>query len=102
MSVICCISYTIDPFQHAAFETYARAWLRIIPMLGGNLIGYFAPHEGDNTAALALIGFESLAAYEDYRRRLKADPEGAANFAFAEEKKFIRAEKRTFLTEVTA
>jgi hypothetical protein len=41
--------------------------------------------EGTNNIAIALISFESLAAYEAYRARLKADPEGAANFQFAEE-----------------
>jgi NIPSNAP len=31
------------------------------------------PHEGTNNIALALISFESLAAYEAYRARLRAD-----------------------------
>ena len=30
-------------------------------------------------------------------KRLKADPEGAANFRFAQEKRFILSEERTFL-----
>ncbi len=49
----------------------------------------------------ALISFENLAAYENYRARLRADPEGIANFEFAEENKFILAEQRTFLRKVT-
>ena len=97
MTVTCCIRYVIDPFQRAAFEDYARNWAEIIPRCGGDLIGYFLPHEGTNNVALALIGFESLAAYEAYRARLKADPDGAANFRFAEEERFILSEKRTFL-----
>jgi len=48
----------------------------------------------------ALISFESLAAYEAYRARLKGDADGAANFRFAEEKRFILAEERTFLRNV--
>lgn len=100
MTVTCCIRYVIDPFQRDAFEAYARAWGAIIPANGGDLIGYFLPHEGENDVALALISFPSLAAYEAYRARLKASPEGAANFAFAQEKAFIRSERRTWLTPV--
>jgi hypothetical protein len=100
MTVTCCISYTLDPFQLEAFEAYARRWLDIIPRCGGDLIGYFMPHEGTNNMALALISFESLAAYEVYRAWLKADPEGAANFRFALDKRFILAEQRTFVRNV--
>jgi len=98
--ITCCISYTLDPFQLPAFEEYARRWLEIIPHCGGDLLGYFMPHEGTNNKALALIGFDSLAAYETYRARLRADPAGAANFAFAQEKRLILAEERTFLRTV--
>lgn len=101
MTITCCIKYTLDPFQHDAFEEYARRWGSIIPRCGGDLIGYFMPHEGTNNIALALISFENLAAYEAYRARLKTDAEGAANFAFAQEKRFILAEERTFLRGVT-
>lgn len=102
MTVTCCIRYVIDPFQRDAFEAYARNWLSIIPACGGDLLGYFLPHEGTNNVALALISFESLAAYETYRGRLKTDPDGAANFRLAQEKRFILAEERTFLTPVRA
>ncbi|WP_068876096.1 MULTISPECIES: NIPSNAP family protein [unclassified Phenylobacterium] len=100
MTVTCCIRYVIDPFQRDAFEAYARNWLSIIPACGGDLIGYFLPHEGTNNVALALISFESLAAYEAYRARLKSDAAGAANFATASAKRFILSEERTFLTPV--
>ena len=102
MTVTCCIRYVIDPHQREAFEAYAREWLRIIPRLGGDLIGYFLPHEGTNNIAVALIGFESLAAYEAYRAKVKADPAGAANFGFAQAKRFILSEERTWLTPVGA
>ncbi len=101
MTITCCIRYVIDPFQHEAFEAYARTWLSAIPACGGNLIGYFMPHEGTNNVAIGLISFESLAAYEAYRARLKASPAGAANYAFAQEKRFIVSESRMFLTPVT-
>ena len=102
MTVTCCIRYVIDPFQTAEFEAYARNWLTIIPACRGDLLGYFLPHEGTNNVALALISFESLAAYEAYRARLKTDPAGAANFAMAQEKRFILSEERMWLTPVTS
>ena len=102
MTVTVFIRYQLDPFKRADFEAYARRWLKIIPRLGGNLLGYWMPHEGTNNIAFALISFESLAAYESYRARLRADSEGMANFNFAEENKFILAEERTFLRQVTA
>ena len=67
---------------------------------GGDLIGYFLPHEGTNNIALALISFDSLAAYEIYRARLRADADGMANFRFAEEGRVILSEERTFLRGV--
>jgi NIPSNAP len=95
------IRYRLDPFKRAMFEQYARRWLAIIPKAGGDLIGYWMPHEGTNNIAFALVSFESLAAYENYRARLRSDEEGMANFGFAEENKFILAEERTFLRKVT-
>jgi hypothetical protein len=100
MAITCCIRYVLDPFKRDAFEEYARRWGSIIPRCGGDLIGYFMPHEGTNNIALALISFESLAAYEAYRARLRADEAGMANFRFAEEERFILSEERTFLRGV--
>jgi len=94
--ITCFIRYDIDPFQRKLFAEYARRWGQIIPRCGGHLIGYFLPHEGSNYEAWGLIGFESLAAYEAYRARLRSDPEGRANFAMAQEKRFILREERTF------
>ena len=102
MAVTVFIRYQIDPFKRAMFEAYARRWLAIIPKSGGDLQGYWMPHEGTNNIAFALISFDSLAAYESYRARLRADGEGLANFNFAEENRFILAEERTFLRKVVA
>jgi hypothetical protein len=101
MPITCFIRYQIDPFQREAFRAYALAWARIIPRCGGHLLGYFLPHEGTNDVAWGLIAFDTLAAYEDYRARLKADPEGALNFSIARQKRFILREERTF-TEIVA
>jgi hypothetical protein len=100
MSITCCIRYVIDPFKRDDFEEYARQWLTIIPALGGDLLGYFLPHEGTNNIALALLRFDSLAAYEAYRARIRADAAGAANFRDAQEQRFILSEERTFLRTV--
>lgn len=96
MTITCMIRYEIDPFQKDAFKTYAENWGRIIPRCGGHLIGYFLPHEGTNYLAWGLIAFESLASYEAYRTRLKADPEARENFAMAQAKRMILREERTF------
>jgi hypothetical protein len=100
MTVTCVIRYEIDPFQCEAFRGYAENWGRIIPRCGGHLIGYFLPHEGSNNVAWGLIAFDSLAAYEGYRARLKADPEGRANFAMAREQRLILREERQFTEAV--
>lgn len=100
MAIVCFIRYEIDPFQRDAFAQYADSWSRIIPRCGGGLIGYYLPKEGTNNVAWGLIGFASLADYETYRARLRADPEGRANFAFAESNRLILKEERTFLEPV--
>jgi len=102
MAITCFIRYQLDPFKRAQFEEYSKRWLSIIPRCGGDLIGYFVPHEGTNNVAFALISFESLAAYETYRARLRNDAEGISNFNFAEDHKFILGEERTFLRKVVA
>jgi NIPSNAP len=101
LAVTVFIRYQLDPFKRAMFEAYAKRWLSIIPRCGGDLQGYWMPHEGTNNIAFALISFASLAAYESYRTRLRTDDEGLANFNFAEENKLILGEERTFLRQVT-
>jgi hypothetical protein len=100
MAITCFIRYEIDPFQREAFAHYADNWAHIIPRCGGELLGYFLPYEGTNNIAWALISFGSLAAYEAYRARLKADADGRANFAFAQARRFIVREERSFLEPV--
>ena len=101
MAVTCFIRYQIDPFQREAFKRYAEVWGRVIPRCGGELIGYFLPHEGSNDVAWGLIGFDSMAAYERYRATLKSDAEGRANFELAQTQRFILREERTWLEDVT-
>jgi len=101
MTITVFIRYQLDPFKRDEFEEYARRWLSIIPECGGDVVGYWMPHEGTNNIAYGLISFESLAAYEAYRGRLRSDPAGVANFRFAEEERCILAEERSFLRQVT-
>jgi len=100
MEITVFIKYRIDPFKLSRFEAYARRWLEIIPICGGKLVGYWLPHEGTNDTAYGLISFESLAAYEAYRARLKADAGGVENFRFAQEERLILAEERNFLRRI--
>ena len=100
MSITVFIRYQLDPFKRDGFEAYARNWLTIIPKCGGEVVGYWMPHEGTDNIAHGLISFASLAAYETYRARLKSDGEGAANFALAQTERFIVSEERTFLRQV--
>jgi hypothetical protein len=100
MTITVFIRYQLDPFKRDDFEQYARNWLKIIPKCGGELVGYWTPHEGTNNIAYGLISFDSLAAYEAYRARLKNDAEGTANFDFAQRGRFLLSEERSFLHQV--
>ena len=100
MTITCIIRYQIDPFQREAFKKYAESWGRIIPRCGGHLVGYFLPHEGTNDVGWGLIAFDSLATYEAYRARLKADPEARENLAEVQSKRFILREERNFVEVV--
>lgn len=95
--IACLIRYQIDPFQLDAFAQYASNWAKSIPRCGGHLIGYFLPHEGTNDVAWGIIAFDSLADYERYKTRLRADAEGMANFEFAKSKRLILREERNFV-----
>jgi hypothetical protein len=100
MTITCFIRYQIDPFQRDEFKKYAENWGRIIPRCGGHLLGYFLPYEGTNDIAWGLIAFDSLAAYEAYRARLRSDKEARDNFMMAQSKRFILREERNFVEVV--
>lgn len=101
MTIVCLIRYEIDPYQRDAFKEYAARWGPIIPRCGGSLIGYFLPWQGTNYVAWGLIGgFDSLSSYERYQARLHQDPDALANFKFAEDRRFIVHEERSFVEAV--
>ena len=98
----CIIRYHIDPTKKAQFEQYARNWGQAIPRNGADLIGYYAPHEGSATLAYGIYNIPSLAAYEAYRERLKADPLGRENYEFSQRERFILREERSFMKLASA
>jgi NIPSNAP len=100
-----CIRYTIDPQKAADFETYARRWMEggIIKRCGGEPLGYFLPKKGyggPDNVAYTFIGFDSLAAYEEYRKKLVADPEAKANVEFARKSGCILSEDRSYVYRI--
>lgn len=95
--ILCVIRYQIDPAQIDAFKTYADNWGEIIPRCGGHLVGYYLPYEGTNDVGWGLIAFESLAAYERYKLRLRSDPPALKNFEMARSKRVILREERNFV-----
>lgn len=98
--ITCYLRYTIDPYKLAEFEQYARLWIPLVEKFGGIHHGYFMPHEGANNLAYALFSFQSLAAYEEYREKIKTDPECLAAFKLAEDTRCVVSYERTFLRPV--
>jgi hypothetical protein len=99
--ITCHLRYTIDPYQLAAFEAYARVWPAIVTRLGGTHHGYFLPGEGANNIALALFSFPSLTAYEQYRTAMLNDPEAQAAITEAERNRCIVSYERSFFRPLT-
>ncbi len=105
--ITCLIRYRIDPAKKDQFVQYARNRGEAIPRCGADLIGCFAPHEGSSTLAygvnnIEVYNIEGLAAYEEYRARLSADPLGKENYEFAQREKFLLREDRAFLKLASA
>jgi hypothetical protein len=76
-----CIRYKFNPDRIAGTQIYFENEQRVIERSGGKIVGYFMPTDfaGPNDEAIGLIDIPSIAAYEDYRRRLADDPEHKAN-----------------------
>lgn len=89
----CFIRYQINEGQTDEFREYARTWISLIEKFGGKHHGYFVPGghndnfpeakfsfpglgvEGPSNIAVALFSFQSVEAYEVYRRDVVHDPE---------------------------
>ena len=97
-----CIRYTLDANKLADFEAYAQALRKPIERCVGVYVGYYLPTKiaGPTNAALGLIDFPDLAAYERYRTRLLTDPDGAECLRRAEAAGCILNEDRAFVRRV--
>ena len=98
--ISCVLHYRIDPYKTAEFEAYARLWLPLVERFGGRHRGYFLPAEGASDLAIAVFDFDSLAAYEAYRRDSLEDPDCIAAYEHAERTRCIVSYKRTFMRPV--
>jgi hypothetical protein len=94
-----CIRYTLDPSKLAQFDSYARSVPGHAKRCGAETAVYYLPTKfaGPTNAALALIDFPSLAAYEQYRERLAKDPEAVDVLHRAEASGCILVEDRSIL-----
>jgi len=91
-AVYCEVRYHLDPDRMGEFEDYGRAWVRLIERHGGAHHGFFMPRAapsdstisfpdrgraGTENVAIALYGFPSEDAYNNYRAQVALDPEAA-------------------------
>jgi hypothetical protein len=99
-----CIRYTLDAGKLADFEAYARALRQAVERCGGKLVDYYLPTKvaGPTNAALGLIDFPDLAAYERYREKLLSDTEAVEVLRRAEAAGCILNEDRSFVRRVSA
>lgn len=98
--ISCTVRYEIGPHRLEAFEVYARAWLHLVPKLGGIHHGYHLPHEGPSDIAYCHFSFPTLADYEAYRGRMAADPDCRRAYAHAAATGCIRRYDRSFTRPV--
>lgn len=95
--ITCVVDYVIDPAKITDFERFAAAWMRLVEREGGVHHGYFLPAEGASDEARALFSFESLAAYETYRKLFGVDPDFVAADRIREETGCVVRYRRTFM-----
>lgn len=98
--ITCYLKYVIDPYKVDDFEAYAKMWIPLVNQYGGTHHGYFLPHEGANNIGYALFSFPSLKDYEEYRIKIKDDPECQAAFDHAEKTRCILSFERSFMRPV--
>ena len=100
--ISCVVEYQIDPRKIDAFEQFARAWIGLVNANGGIHHGYFLPSEGASDRALALFSFDSLAAYENYRKLFGVDPEFIAADRIRDESGCVLRYERSFMRPILA
>lgn len=97
-----CIRYTFNPDKLADFRTYVEAEQGPIQRSGGKIVGYFLPTDfaGPTNEAMGLIDLPSLAAYEEYRKRLADEPDHKTNVAQLERSGATVAMNRSLIRRV--
>ena len=100
--ITCVVEYTIDPSKIEAFERFARAWISLVNVRGGQHHGYFLPGEGASDRALALFSFPSLADYENYRALFGVDPEFVAADKIRDDSGCVLRYERSFMRPLLA
>ena len=98
--ITCYVKYQIDPDKIEEFESYAKLWIPLVERFGGTHHGYFLPHESANDLAVTLFSFESLSAYETYRKDSMEDEECIAAYDLAKNTKCIIRYDRQFLRPI--
>ncbi len=99
-----CIRYKFNPENLADIAQYFEKEQSVIERSGGQVVGYFLPTDfaGMTDDAIGLIDLPSLAAYEEYRKRLAADPEHQENIARLEQSGARVVMNRSFIRRVEA
>jgi hypothetical protein len=99
-----CIRYTLDATKLADFVAYGREVPRHAVRCGAKSAAYYAPTKfaGPTNFGLALIDFENLAAYEQYRERLARDAAAGEVLRRAEAAGVILVEDRSILERAAA
>lgn len=100
--ITCFITYKINPQRLAAFEVFAKSWIRLVNENGGNHHGYFLPAEGADDVAYALFSFESLAAYESYRTLFSTNDDFKRLEGYKYETNCVVRYDRTFMRPIFA
>jgi hypothetical protein len=98
--ITCYLRYEIDPFKVKEFETYGKMWIPLVNKFGGTHHGYYMPHEGPDTVAVAMFSFPSLAAYEIYRIAAANDPECQKAVAYYRDTRCFLKFERSFMRPV--
>ena len=98
--ITCYLRYEIDPFKVKEFETYGKMWIPLVNKFGGTHHGYYMPHEGPDTVAVAMFSFPSLAAYEIYRTAAANDPECQKAVAYYRDTRCFLKFERSFMRPV--
>jgi NIPSNAP len=93
------IRYTLDANKLGDFAAYARAVPAHAVRCGAVAAAYYLPTKfaGPTNAALALIDFANLAAYEQYRDRLARDPQAREVLRQVESSGAVLVEDRAIL-----